>query len=144
MTKNATPMRRYLLILLSLILIMSVSACTKEANTHDVIKISDEFFTALIQKNYDKALTYYSKDFFSLMPAESWVNRLKEINGKLGDLQEVKLKSENTSTVFSGRRFIFVYANRYKNGLARETLVFFQSVSNPEIKIQSHKIESNL
>ncbi len=144
MTKNIAPATRFPALLLSLMLIVSLSACTQEAKLDEVSKLSAELFTAIQNKDYDKALTFYSKEFFSLTSPNAWIDRLKDINSKLGDLQTIKLKSETASTIFSGRRFIFIYTNRYKNGPAKETVVFFQNIEKQEIKIHSHKIESSL
>lgn len=144
MIKSIIPQTRFLTLFLSLILIIYLSACAQEAKIKDVSKQSAELFTAIQNKDYDKALTFYSKDFFSMMPPNAWIEHLKDINSKLGDLQEIKLKSKTASTIFSGKRFIFIYTNRYKNGLAKETVVFFQNIKKQETKIHSHKIESPL
>ncbi len=144
MIKNIASQTHLLTLFFSLIFIIYLSACAQEAKISDVSKLSAELFTAIQNKDYDKALTFYSKDFFSMMPPNAWMEHLKDINSKLGDLQEIKLNSKTASTIFSGKRFIFIYTNRYKNGLAKETVVFFQNVKKQEIKIHSHKIESAL
>ena len=68
---------------------------------------------------------------------------LKHVNGVLGDLKKIKLKHKDISTVFSGRRFVFVFTNQYEKGLAKETVIFFKHISKPGIKIQVHSIESS-
>jgi len=143
MIKNRASNIRFLTLFVSLTLIFILSACTKEAKKEDVSKLSASLFTAIQNKDYDKALTFYAKEFFNLTPADNWVAHLKDVNNKLGDLQTIKLKTEAASTVFSGKRFIFIYTNRYKNGLAKETVIFFQKINTQEIKVHSHKIESS-
>lgn len=120
-----------------------LAGCTKETSSESVELIATQFYDAIQKKDYDKALGFYSDDFFTLKPASSWVDYLKHVNGALGDLKKVKLKRKNISTVFSGRRFIFVFSNQYEKGLAKETVIFFKHISKPGIKIQVHTIESS-
>jgi len=143
MINNTAFKFRFLTLSISLVFLFSLSSCTKEAETEDVSKLSTALFTALQHKDYQKALTFYSDEFFGIMPPKAWVDKLKDNNIKLGDLVKVKLKSETASTIFSGRRFIFIYTNQYQNGLAKETVIFFQKINTEEIKVHSHKIESS-
>ena len=127
-----------------LLMQVTLSGCTKEASSESVEQISTKFYDSIQKKDYDKTLSYYAEEFFTLKPAELWVEHLKLVNNKLGDLIKVKLKRKHVSTIFSGRRFVFVFSNQYEKGLAKETVIFFQHTSKPGIKIETHKIESKL
>ncbi len=130
------------LVLTGLVFSFALTGCSKEVEGEIVLPIANEFFAALQEKNYDKAMTFYSDDFFNLMSREHWLTNLQDIQKKLGDLETVKLKTQLTNTVLSGRRFIFIYTNHYEKARTKETVIFFQHVSNEDIKIQVHKIES--
>lgn len=141
---TSVPLKQlsFTVIMLGLLLVQ-LSGCTKEASGETVEVIASQFYESIQKKEFDHALSYYEDNFFNLHPRKAWTEHLLEVNNKLGLLKSVKLKHKNTSTVFSGRRFVFVFNNQYEKGLAKETLIFFQHVSKPGIKIQSHKIESS-
>jgi len=125
------------------LLLAQLSGCTKEASGETVELITTKFYDSIQKKDINKTLSFYEDTFFDMRPKKAWTKHLLDVQDKLGQLKIVKLKRKNTSTVFSGRRFIFVFSNQYEKGLAKETLIFFQHVSKPGIKIQSHKIESS-
>ncbi len=130
------------LLLIGLTFNFVLMGCSKEVEGEVVLPMANEFFTAIQDKNYDKALTFYSDDFFNLQTPEDWRAHLQEIQEKLGGLQKVKLKLQQTNTVLSGRRFIFIFTNQYEKARSKETVIFFQQVRSDDIKIQVHKIES--
>jgi len=130
------------LVLTGLMFSFVLSGCSKEVEGEVVLPLANEFFLALQEKDYDKALTFYSDDFFNLTSREHWRANLEDIQKKLGKLDTIKLKLQHTNTVLSGRRFIFIYTNHYEKARTKETVIFFQHVSNEDIKIQVHKIES--
>ena len=132
-----------LTILVMMLFALLLSGCTKETSSESAELIATQFYDAIQKKDYDKALGFYSDEFFTLKPASSWVDYLKHVNGVLGDLKKIKLKHKDISTVFSGRRFVFVFTNQYEKGLAKETVIFFKHISKPGIKIQVHSIESS-
>ncbi len=121
-----------------------VTGCTQEASQSTVEVTAQEFFGAIKSQNYDKAMEFYSDEFFNLLPREAWLEYLKETNATLGELQKSKLRRSHVNTVFSGRRFVFEFSNQYANGFAKETLIFFQKVRSEDILIQMHRIESKL
>ena len=138
------PLKQISFTVIILVLFLTqLSGCTKEASGETVEVIATQFYESIQKKEFDHTLSYYENEFFNLHPKKAWTEHLLEVNNKLGSLKSVKLKHKNTSTVFSGRRFVFVFNNQYEKGLAKETLIFFQHVSKPGIKIQSHKIESS-
>jgi len=141
---NRDPIYFWVLLSVTIFFISVFSGCTKEASSESVEEISTNFYNALGRQDYDKALTFYEDTFFDLNPAAAWLSYLKLVNQKLGALKKVKLKHKNVSTIFSGRRFVFIFNNQYEKGLAKETVIFFQHTSKPGIKIQAHKIESTL
>jgi len=130
------------LVLTATVFSFVLAGCSKEVEGEVVLPLANEFFVAIQDKDYDKALTFYSDDFFNLMSRESWRDNLKEVQEKLGPLERIKLKLQETNTVLSGRRFIFIFTNHYEKARTKETVIFFQHVSNEDIKIQVHKIES--
>lgn len=121
-----------------------LSGCSREATSESVETISTQLYDSIQKKDFDKTLSFYAEDFFNYQPRAAWRKHLNMVDEKLGTLKKVKLKRKHVSTIFSGRRFVFVFSNQYEKGLAQETVIFFQHVSKPEIKIQSHKIESKL
>ncbi|NOY71059.1 MAG: hypothetical protein GXP14_01570 [Gammaproteobacteria bacterium] len=130
------------LLLMGLMFSFILAGCSKEVEGEVVLPMANEFFAAIQDENYDKALTFYSDDFFNLQTPEDWRAYLQEIQEKLGGLQKVKLKLQQTNTVLSGRRFIFIFTNQYEKARSKETVIFFQQVRSDDIKIQVHKIES--
>lgn len=121
-----------------------LQGCTKEATAVQVTPMVEAYFAAWKSKDYDKMMTFYAKEFFDIYTREDWLAHLQEVNTVMGELQTVKMKRSEVSTVFSGRRFTYEYSNRYANGAAKELVIVFQSVKDHEIKIQIHKIESSI
>jgi len=128
----------------AIMLLVLLAGCTKETSSESVEEIATQYYDSIQKKDYDKALSFYADDFFTLEPAAAWLNYLKHVNDTLGNLKKVKLKRKNVSTIFSGRRFVFVFSNQYEKGLAEETVIFFKHTSKPGVKILAHKIESTL
>jgi len=125
-----------------IIFLLSLTGCTQEADEAQVLPLAEAFFTTIKEKNFEQSLTFYTQDFFNLKSKAQWLDYLKDVNAKLGNLEGIKIRRQQVNTIFSGRRFIFEFSNRYTNGLATETVIFFQKVGDEKIKIQMHKIVS--
>jgi len=127
--------------LISLVLLLG---CSKEVSEVHVAPLIDEYMATLKAKDYEKLLSFYRDDFFNVQSPGEWIDYLKRIRGTLGEIISVKQKQKQVNTVFSGRRFIYEYSVKYEKGYAKETIMFFQEVTSPDIKVQMHKIESPL
>lgn len=128
-----------LLLLVSLVVLLS---CTKDVSDEQAEKTMQEFQAALQAQDFDKALSYYSNSFFEIVPRESWEKQLKEVQEKLGAIQSFKLKERSVNTVFSGKRFIYIYNVTYAQDVATETIVLEQELTEKQAKIVVHKIDS--
>lgn len=125
-------------------LMLGLGGCSKEVSEDRVSPLVDEYMETFKAKDYEKLLTFYRPDFFNLQNSTEWVDHLKSIHNTLGEIQNVKQKQKQVNTVFSGRRFIYEYSVKYEKGYTKDTVMFFQEVTSPEVKIQMHKIESPL
>ncbi|HEY79150.1 MAG TPA: hypothetical protein G4O09_08570 [Dehalococcoidia bacterium] len=140
-------MKRFFLFL---IFIMVLSAQTtgcgiaeEKSATENVVT---SYFEAVKAKDFDKALSFYSPKFFEVTPQDDWLEALKTINAKLGDLQTYKLTSwkgnKQVGTAGSGTYYELRYEVTYSKYPAKEVFNIFKPSAGGELKIQGHNINS--
>jgi hypothetical protein len=131
-------------VLICLILSTMVMACSmKDSGVEQVKAMSEELYAALKQQDYDKALSLYSDDFFAMHPRDNWKAFLGEVHEKLGNLKRFRVDESQVDTIFSGRRFLYVFVVEYERGNTTDTVVFKKKVDEDEIRIVQHQVESS-
>jgi len=108
--------------------------------------ITSSFFEAIRKKDFDTALTFYSSKFFELNPNVDWLQVLKGVNKKLGDLENYELTTYNLKKTFgtaeNGTYCELQYKVTYSKYSATETFTLFKSATGGEYSIVGHKINS--
>ena len=129
---------------LAALVIMFLSACTNSAPSDSAVEqLGVEFFSALKAKDYERALDYYSPDFFNGRPREEWKAHLQAIQQKLGDLQSFELRRKQTDIRYTGTFYIYEYSVAYANEKSWETVTFFIPVSGEQpVKVFGHQIKA--
>ena len=129
---------------LAALVIMFLSACTNSAPSDSAVEqLGVEFFSALKAKDYERALDYYSPDFFNGRPREEWKAHLQAIQQKLGDLQSFELRRKQTDIRYTGTFYIYEYSVAYANEKSWETVTFFIHVSGEQpVKVFGHQIKA--
>ena len=100
--------------------------------------VATRFFEAAKAKDYARAAGLFVDAEMGARAAD----QLQLNQSKLGDLQDYELRHSTVNTVFSGRRFTLKYVTKYTNFGATETLIMFESVSEPGIKIEVYNVAS--
>lgn len=105
-----------------------------------------KYFEYVKQKEFDQVLPLYSQRFFKDTSSTEWLQILKNVNAKLGDLQSYSLKTWKTEsrmgTGDSGTYYILQYEVTYSRYAATETITFFKPAAGGELKILGHNINS--
>lgn len=101
-------------------------------------RVAARFFEVVKAKNFAAVATMFSQP----ESGDQAIDQLQINQSKLGDLQSYELRKTDVNTVFSGRRFTLRYVTRYPEFTATETLILFESVSEPGIKIEVYNVSS--
>ncbi len=125
-----------------------ITGCSISGDKADAESVATSVFEAVRNKTFDTAMTFYSYRFFEKTSEAEWLQILKTINVKLGDLQTYELtswkvnKSTGVGTVQSGTMCEMVYDVAYSKYSATETLNIFKPATGGEFKILGHNINS--
>lgn len=143
-----TKMRKLLLIVWScgfLLISGALGGCGMDSSVGmggsaaaDAERIANRFFEAARAGDYDAAAALFVDPASAAMA----VDQLKLNQIKLGELQSYELRDTTVNTIFSGRRFTLKYVTRHAAFGATETLILFESVSEPGIKLEVYHVTS--
>lgn len=120
-------------------LLWLLSACMAPKPQEDVSTVVNQFYAALSQGDYPRAMSYYSADFFRNQTPEAWLKTLKS----LGKIEVVEVIQRQADTRFSGKFYIIEFHTRHQGRPARETLTLVLSNDSDKIKIFGHKIHAS-
>ena len=129
---------------LAALFIMSIGACTNTAPDDSTVEaLGVEFYSALKAKDFERALDFYSPDFFNGRPREEWKAHLQAIQQKLGEVQSFALKRQQVDVRYTGTFYIYEYSVVYANEKSWETVTFFIHVSGEQpVKVFGHQIKA--
>lgn len=129
---------------LTALIILALTACENSAPSDSAVQqLGTEFYSALKAKDFERALDYYSPDFFNGRPREEWKAHLQAIQQKLGDLQSFDLRRKQVDVRYTGTFFIYEYSVVYANEKSWETVTFFIHVSGDQpVKVFGHQIKA--
>lgn len=81
----------YLRLLITLALLLALGCASKD----EAERVANDYYAAVRTGDFDRALTFFSAEFFAQTPKEVWLSGMKNLNRKLGSLEEFKLESWN-------------------------------------------------
>jgi len=130
--------------MLAALVIVNIGACTNTAPDDSAVEaLGVEFYSALKAKDFERALDFYSPDFFDGRPREEWKAHLQAIQKKLGDVQSFALKRQQVDVRYTGTFYIYEYSVVYANEKSWETITFFIHVSGEQpVKVFGHQIKA--
>jgi len=135
----------YIASVLMLLLIIGSSGCGIVSTKAHAQQVATNLFEAIRNKDFDTAMTFYAPEFFEETPVD-WMQVLKNVNAKLGDLETYKLDTWSINkfmgTTGSGTYFKAQYEVTYSRYTATEKLTLFKPDTGSEFKIIKHDIES--
>jgi len=103
-------------------------------------------FNAVNSRDFDKALTYYSSDFFETTSREDWSQALNGINKKLGDLEKYKLTNwqgrKSAGSKGNGSWVTLTYEVTYSKYTAKETFYLYKPLVGGQFEIDNHEVIS--
>lgn len=98
-------------------------------------------FKAIEEKDFKKAASLYSKEFYRVTTPLRWQAHLEEVHDKFGDLENVNLHKVVINSVYSGTRVILKYKNHYSKHDAFETVAFDDQLNEKGMNVVAHKID---
>ncbi|NOZ54568.1 MAG: hypothetical protein GXP08_15785 [Gammaproteobacteria bacterium] len=118
-----------------------VVGCSGPMPTFDLEPTANKIFNALQAQDVDTALSYYSDDFYEVIPKSQWRHRLTLFEEKVGPIEGFRLRKKQADTRFSGKFYIYQYETTHKgNKKARHILTFIHPFDGDEVKLVAHKI----
>ena len=123
-----------------------LSACGLREDKAGAETFAASFFETVRAKDFASVSTFYSPQFFEKVSREEWLQSLKNINAKLGDLREYRLVKWNFRKFYgtsgSGTYFQLEYRVAYTKYPADETLTVFKPSGGGGMQILGHHINS--
>jgi len=137
--------RTFLKALFVSFLLAVLSACSfSDARDDEAAQLIEAYVNAVNNQDYDTALGMVSEEFLMERGREGWIEHYKNVHEVLGKVTNLKLKQKISDARYSARFYMYQYANKYENGLAKELITVVQMINNDEpLKIGGHKIESS-
>ena len=136
----------YFLIALVLLVSTATFGCSSSSDKAAAENITASYFEAIRNKDFDAAISFYSPKYFELVSKDDWLQVLKAVNEKLGDLETYELTSYEfgkvVGTIENGTSCKLQYEVIYSKYPAIETLTLFRSATGGEYNIVGHKINS--
>ena len=114
-----------------LLLASFMVGCASAQEIEDAENLGQSYYEALKAKDFDKAMSFYSSEFFKATSKGDTLQALKNISLKLGDLQSYEYdyyeKKSYTGTQGSYTIYNLYYDVIYSKGSSRETLTLTKS-----------------
>lgn len=139
-------MKSLTLLFLMLVFVFIISGCNIPIDKSVAEVIAQNYFEDIKNKDFEKALTYYSPIFFEKTNQSEWLRILKKMNSELGDLKNFHLEDWDIRTQFgtrSGTYYLLKYKVNYSKYSSLETLTLYQKKQKDLIKIIGHNINLN-
>ena len=105
--------------------------CGTPQEIEDAENLGQSYYEALKAKDFDKAMSFYSSEFFKATSKGDTLQVLQNISSKLGNLQSYEYdyyeKTSYTGTQGSYTTYNLYYDVIYAEGSSRETLTLTKS-----------------
>ena len=139
-------MQKLRFILIFVLMFGLISGCGVDRKRKVAEKMANNYFAAIKNKDFDKALTFYGPMFFENTTID-WLQALKGINAKLGNLETYeffnwRVEKYDGAERPSGTYYVIGYKVTYANHMAEEELILYRPAEGGEIKICGHNIRS--
>ena len=123
-----------------------LSGCGIAKSVNAASSVTDSYYDAMKQKDYDKLLTMYSDTFFEKKDKDEWKDSLAVINKKLGDLKSYKLTGWNVNirAGIGGNAEVYVltYSVEYSKYNSTEVFTIVRHGKDSPLLIEGQNINS--
>ena len=139
-------MRRLVSVAAAALALGILTGCNMLTGKDDADAVARQLYGSLQSGDYERAVSFYSPRFFEKTPKDDWVQNLKTVSSRLGDLQAYQLQTwnvqKNVGTSAGGTFYQLQYRVTYARYPATETLVLYRPLSGGDIKVLGHQINS--
>ena len=139
-------MKKVLLFTCAGILILSLPGCSIGRNLGEARALGDKYFEAIMEKDFESAVGYYSPRFLEEISKNEALKTLAGINTKLGYMVSYKFKELRANGQFdsdgSSTTYRLIYETVYSKGPAIEQLTIVKSEDGTKMEILSFNINS--
>ncbi len=129
-----------------IVLVVLSAGCNLTIDVSPADSLASQYYQALMAKDFDKAKTFYSDDFFKAgaLTEQEWQEVWPRIQVKLGDLWGYKLTKWSIMSTSSGVQYDLFYDVQYASYQAIERFLITRPAggSDKELKIRRHDINS--
>lgn len=138
-------MKKLGLVVSAVVIVGFIYGCGIKEDKAAAEAVAAGYFESVKAADTEKTLTFYSPRFFQETSREDWESVMKNLQGKLGDLESYELTTWNfrkQATVSgSGTYWVLQYDVKYSKYPATETLTIFKPIGG-QYKIVGHNINS--
>jgi hypothetical protein len=139
-------MRRLVSVAAAALALGILTGCNMLTGKDDADAVARQLYGSLQSGDYERAVSFYSPRFFEKTPKDDWVQNLKTVSSRLGDLQAYQLQTwnvqKNVGTSAGGTFYQLQYRVTYARYPATETLVLYRPLNGGDIKVLGHQINS--
>lgn len=138
-------MKRSFWLLGCLLLAGGIAACDSTlTDTAPAEVVAKRYFELIKVRDFDGVLPLYSPQFFATTSKEKWLQDLRKVNERLGNLESYELVrweiKNSLGTADRGTFYLLHYKSTYERQSAIEKITLFKPASGGDIKILSHAI----
>lgn len=123
---------------------LSVAGCTAPNGPSDkqqAILKADAIYKAIEAKDFKKAASLYSPQFYKTTTPEKWIAHLEDLHKQFGDLKRYDLKKVITNSNYNGVDLTLKYKTHYTKHDAFEEMTFATQPGGGQLAILGYKVE---
>jgi len=119
-----------------------LSACLTPADqTKDAEAIVQQLHEAMMQQDWDRAVSLYHPSFFAELDREAWRAHLARIVREHGKLLRVEKVFSQKDARLQADYYIFSYRLHFSRGTLQETITVGKGVNENELRILAHRLQ---
>jgi hypothetical protein len=120
--------------------ILLLGACNPPQQAAQVDHLPMELLQSLKSNDLEKAMTYYSPEFFKTRPEQKWRERLNQLLRDNGPITTISFRNKQADTRFSGKFYIYQYDTVHGKKRIKHIFTFVRPVDSEEVNLVGHKI----
>ena len=132
--------RHFRVLLLLALTLVFASACSPPQKPVKVDHLPKELLDAIKNNDLNKAMQYYSAEFFKSRPKSQWQQRLSSLLQQYGPVTAVSFRNKQADTRFSGKFYIYQYDTVHGKKRIKHIITYVHSVDSGNLELVGHKI----
>jgi len=124
--------------------LIAVVGCSRHGASGDeraAIQKAKSIYLAIENNDFKRAASQFSPQFYQKISPEQWIEHLKSIHEKFGDLKHFDLKRVITSSNYNGVVLILKYKVFYSKHDAFEEMTFAPQPSVGHLEIMNYTVK---